>query len=82
MSVMNGYASTYAPRLSPTLPQGYAQVNSPATAMDVYSANGLGYIQAASPQPITFAAVGVSPLSVGQSDGHQSDGESVGWSVG
>lgn len=60
LSMMNGYTSTYAAQVSPPSASGFPQINSPTT-VDVYGTNGLGYIRAASPQPLAFAVgVGLS----------------------
>lgn len=67
LSVMNGYASAYTTRMSPTNAPGFPQINSP-TALDVFGANGLSYIRAASPQPLAFA-VGGTMLPAGFQNG-------------
>ena|SRR6218665_3758349 len=56
MSVMNGFLSSYGAPTSPTNSQSFAALNGGA-GLDLYSPNsdGLGYVQANSPQPTGFA---------------------------
>lgn len=58
MSVMNGFLSSYGNPTSPTNSQSFAALNGGAgPGLDLYSPNsdGLGYVQANSPQPTGFA---------------------------
>lgn len=57
-AVMNSFAQSYGPPTSPANGRGFPQASSPG-ALDMYgsTADSLGYIQAASPQPSGFASM-------------------------
>ncbi len=64
MSVMNNHyaQSAYGPPTSPATTRGFPPANSPG-ALDLYngtSAESVGYVQAASPQPSGFPSIAVS----------------------